>query len=120
MLDRIREARRNESGFTLIELLIVIVILGILAGIVVFAVSGVTDRGTSSACKTTRKTVESAVESYYAQNGSYPGTVAAVVPGFLHDDPTASGYSSHYTISYSGAGTHLVTGTITDGSGGTC
>src|SRR5437763_3346895 len=32
VLDRIREARRNESGFTLIELLIVIVILGVLAG----------------------------------------------------------------------------------------
>jgi len=120
VLDRIREARRNESGFTLIELLIVIVILGVLAGIVVFAVSGITDRGTDSACKTTRKTVESAVEAYYAQKGSYPATAADLVPGFLHDDPTVAGYSSHYTITYT-AGTHSVTGTksAADG-GGTC
>jgi general secretion pathway protein G len=120
MLERARKARKDESGFTLIELLIVIVILGILAGIVVFAVGGITDKGTVSACQTTRKTVETAVEAYYAQNSSYPATVAALVPGFLHDDPTAGGYNSHYTIAYSGAGTHLVSGTITDGSSGNC
>ena len=45
MLARIRAARENESGFTLIELLIVIVILGVLSGIVVFSVSGITSRG---------------------------------------------------------------------------
>ena len=38
MLQRIKQARETESGFTLIELLIVIVVLGILAGIVVFGV----------------------------------------------------------------------------------
>ena len=117
MLDRIREARRNESGFTLIELLIVIVILGVLAGIVVFAVSGITDRGTTSACATTRKTVESAVEAYYAQNGKYPLTAADLVPGFLHDDPTVAGYSTHYTIAYVPAN-HTVTGTKSAADGG--
>ena len=43
MYEDIREARENESGFTLIELLIVIVILGVLAAIVVFAVGGIND-----------------------------------------------------------------------------
>ena len=57
MLERIRRARRDESGFTLIELLIVIVILGILAAIVVFAVNGIQDRGTASACKADVETV---------------------------------------------------------------
>ena len=45
MLEQLRKAREEESGFTLIELLIVIVILGVLAGIVVFAVSAFTDGG---------------------------------------------------------------------------
>lgn len=85
MLHRIREARKNESGFTLIELLIVIVILGVLAGIVVFAVAGINDTSKNSACKSDVKNVEIAVESYYAQNKSYPtaidGTASTTLVG---------------------------------------
>lgn len=114
LLERARKAREDESGFTLIELLIVIVILGILAGIVVFAVGGITDRGTASACKTTIKTVDTAAEAFYAQNGAYPVSAAALVPGFLHDDPTAANYNANYTIVYNPA-THTTTGTITAG-----
>jgi prepilin-type N-terminal cleavage/methylation domain-containing protein len=75
-----RVRRRTESGFTLIELLIVIVILGVLSGIVVFAVSGIQDRGNAAACKTDKKTVQVAVEAFYAKNGAYP---AAGDPGWL-------------------------------------
>ena len=41
---------KKDKGFTLVELLIVIVILGILATITVFAVRGITDQGQTSAC----------------------------------------------------------------------
>ncbi len=95
MLNRIREARKNESGFTLIELLIVIVILGILAGIVVFAVSGISDRGTTSACKADVATVTTASEAYFAKNGSYAATMTALqTGGFLHSVPTDVTYAS--------------------------
>src|SRR4051794_35628435 len=73
MLASIRKAR--QEGFTLIELLIVIVILGILAAIVVFAVGGITDKGNASACKSDLKTVEVASEAYFAQNKSYAPNV---------------------------------------------
>ena len=61
-----------ERGFTLVELLIVIVILGILAGIVVFAVGNLTSNAKTNACATEKTTVQTAVEAYKAQNGSYP------------------------------------------------
>jgi prepilin-type N-terminal cleavage/methylation domain-containing protein len=64
--------KRQEEGFTLIELLIVIVILGILAAVVVFAVGGISDRGTKSACKSDLKAVEVAVEAYYAKQATSP------------------------------------------------
>ena len=55
-LEKIRERRLAEgkepglleSGFTLIELLIVIVVLGILAAVVIFALSGVTQSSAQS------------------------------------------------------------------------
>src|SRR5919198_798698 len=73
MRQRIREVRENESGFTLIELLIVVVILGVLAGIVVFAVGAFNSEGKTSACKADKKNVEIAAEAYFAKhNSSYP------------------------------------------------
>ena len=44
----------GEGGFTLVELLIVIVILGVLSGIVVFSVSGITNNSAKVACATER------------------------------------------------------------------
>jgi general secretion pathway protein G len=101
MYQRIREARKNESGFTLIELLIVIVILGVLAGIVVFAVSGINDNSKVSACKSDVKNVEIAAEAYYAQYKNYPLTAnakSALVPGFLHSWPGDD--TTNYNVAY--------------------
>jgi len=58
-----------DQGFTLVELLIVIVILGILATVTVFAVRGITDKGQTSACNTDKATLQTATESYFAQFG---------------------------------------------------
>ena len=90
MLNRIREARKNESGFTLIELLIVIVILGVLAGIVVFAVGAFSSDGKASACKSDQKNLEIASEAFYAKSSphKYPGQESDLVPSYLKDSPT--------------------------------
>jgi prepilin-type N-terminal cleavage/methylation domain-containing protein len=86
MLARMRDARKNESGFTLIELLIVIVILGVLSGIVVFSVRGITSRGEAAACNANVKTVVVASEAYYAQNNLYAADIAGL-SGFLQSTP---------------------------------
>jgi general secretion pathway protein G len=79
---------KQDKGFTLVELLIVIVILGILATVTVFAVRGITDQGQTSACKADQKTLETAVEAFIAQNGqlgtgALAVTEANLVPKFL-------------------------------------
>ena len=92
MRNRIREARQNESGFTLIELLIVVVILGVLAGIVVFAVGAFNKEGEDSACKADVKNVEIAQEAYFAKhNSTYADDVQALITAkLLKEKPATS------------------------------
>ena len=115
MSQRLRAFRRDDSGFTLTELLIVIVILGVLAGIVVFAVGGITDRGEMSACKAATKTTEVAVESYRANNsGHAPTTLDVLVAGgYLKELPSNAG--TKYTITYDQKGPDNTIDTVDDG-----
>jgi prepilin-type N-terminal cleavage/methylation domain-containing protein len=78
MMESLKNRRRaaGEGGFTLIELLVVIVILGILAGVVVFAVSGINDKGEDAACQTDTRTLRTAMEANYAQHNNYVVTPA--------------------------------------------
>jgi prepilin-type N-terminal cleavage/methylation domain-containing protein len=111
MLNRTRKVRENDGGFTLIELLIVIVILGVLAAIVVFSVRGITDRGDTAACRANSSTADTAVEAYYAKNGTNPANLAALVPDFLKTDPSAATVDAKIRVTY-----NATTGVVTGGS----
>ena len=72
MLAQIRKARREESGFTLIELLMVIVILGILAGIAIFAVGQFrTDAKSSCSKANSRIAATVSAANSISSGGSY-------------------------------------------------
>ena len=77
-----RYPQMPDRGFSLVELLVVIVILGILAGIVVFAADNLTNRARTSACATEKSKIRTALEEYKANTGAYPadgpGAVAAL------------------------------------------
>lgn len=76
MFARIRASKEKEGGFTLIELLIVVVILGILAAVVIFASGGFKDKGAAESCKINVSTVATAAEAFHADSptGAYPAT----------------------------------------------
>ena len=57
-----------------------IVILGILAAIVVFAVGGISDRGKQSACKADQKSTQTAVEATTQRPSNYPAALSDLKP----------------------------------------
>ncbi len=65
-------ARRRSGGFTLIELLLVLVILGILAGIVVPKFAGKTEMARQTAAVSQIATFSTALDTYEVDTGRYP------------------------------------------------
>jgi general secretion pathway protein G len=111
MFEQIKKTKQKEGGFTLIELLVVIIILGILAAVVVFAVSGMSDKGEASSCKVDTRTLRTAQEAFFANSDASPGTYAAndqeLVDGGFLSEPSAlhevTGGGAAYDIDVSDA-----------------
>jgi prepilin-type N-terminal cleavage/methylation domain-containing protein len=89
---------KQDKGFTLVELLIVIVILGILATVTVFAVRGITDRGQENACDVDQRTLDTSIEAFYAQYQQDPTALADLTTGFNGDEPILKDAPSNFTF----------------------
>ncbi|HDQ03449.1 MAG TPA: type II secretion system protein GspG [Deltaproteobacteria bacterium] len=69
-----KEGRKKQAGFTLIELMVVIVILGVLAGLIIPRVMGEPDKAKQAKAKIQIVSIESALKMYRLDNGHYPTT----------------------------------------------
>jgi prepilin-type N-terminal cleavage/methylation domain-containing protein len=89
----------KREGFTLVELLIVVLILGALAAIAVPRIIGGATNAKINACKTNVDLLNSQIELYYANEGSWPGTLAGVAedPNYFPDGVPQCPLGTSYT-----------------------
>ena len=73
--------KNNKKGFTIIELLIVIAIIGLLATISIVSLNGARLKGRDAARLGNIKQIQTALEMYYNDQGSYPVSATAIVLG---------------------------------------
>lgn len=66
--------KKENSGFTLIEIMVVIVILGILAGLIVPRIMGRPEEARRTKAALTLRSLDSALKLYRLDNGVYPTT----------------------------------------------
>jgi len=85
-------------GFTLVEVMIVVVIIGLMAGLVTYAATGYLDRAKRQRARSDVSTYSGAVDSYYLANSTYPDNqqgLKVLVPDFikiLQNDPWGRPY----------------------------
>jgi general secretion pathway protein G len=65
---------RSRSGFTLLELIVVIIVLGLLAGLVAPQIFGRLSEAKSTTARTQIELLATALDNYRLDNGAYPTT----------------------------------------------
>lgn len=120
---------KSTKGFTLIELLIVIVIIGILAGIVIgLTGTSARNKANDATAKSDMHELQNALEQYFIDNDAYPAAATwqadLVTAGLLtaaKNDPQGSAYAitqadtSEYSLAYTLQNTNDTGPNITGG-----
>jgi len=89
---------RRRSGFTLLELIVVIIVLGLLAGLVAPQIIGRLSDAKSTTARTQIELLSVALDGYRLDNGGYPTTEQGLAA--LRDKPTRPPVPSNWRGPY--------------------
>ena len=86
-----RRRRRHCRAFSLIEVMIVVVIIGLLAGVVTYATREYLERAKKQRARADIAVLAGAVDAFYLDKGRYPENqegLRVLVPGFVKSLPS--------------------------------
>src|SRR6058998_1877632 len=91
MRARVLKLLRDSRGFTLIEMIVVVIILGLLAGLVAPKLFGRVGQSKQVAAKAQIELLGAALDHYSLDTGAYPNSLEALVR-----NPGANGWAGPY------------------------
>jgi len=106
--DLFHSVRRTppQAGFTLIEMLLVVVIIGLLATIVTVSIPKSLNKARRSKAAADVQSIGVAIQSYYMEEGKYPGSLDALTSGddpYLETGIPNDPWGNPYSYSYPGS-----------------
>jgi len=102
----------NQRGFATLEVILMVMVIGVLASIAVPRFTAVTAAANTAKIQADLTTIDTAVEVYYMENGSYP----------TENDMTKDTFKKYFkgeTIPTPPMGAYYLGGKLQDGSSGT-
>lgn len=98
-------SKHRMGGFTIVELLVVIVVIGIIAGITIVSYTAITNNAKKQTAKTDAQTMAAQLTKYKSENGTFPADLSSLSSSFSVDS------SFQYTYD-STAGTYCLTASV--------
>ncbi len=95
----------RSKGFTILEILVVLAVLAILIAIAVPRIKGMQDQAGITRAKSELKTLQSAMESFKMNRGSYPdhsGWLRNATPKLVSGSNWTDPWKHHYHLLYPG------------------
>lgn len=110
MLRKIRKMLKSQEGFTLVELMIVVVILGILAGVGIQQYGAVTARARQAAHEANIKVLTSAANMYLMMENPTEALLISPITNATEDNPLTTAYLDEWPMNpHSNARDYIVT-----------
>jgi len=104
---------KKAAGFTLVELLVVVIVLGILAGVAMMRQRGVTSRARMAAAAADARAIREAEAAFHADSGRYADLSTLTRTGYA---PQPS-RGNELSVVLQGQG-YVATVTVAEGQGG--